>query len=83
MAIRKAVRTGLDEMNRTSAEAWQAAATPAGASTMPASRGAVDARGKRHRKPPPQEPLDKRMGEPMGKQMGQKSIKNRMRSGRG
>jgi len=37
-------------------------------------RGPVDAPGKRHRKPPPQEKLDKRMGEPAGKQMGQKQF---------
>jgi hypothetical protein len=47
------------------------------------SRGPVDAPGKRHRKPPPQEPIDKRMGEPRGKQMGQKSVKTGWRGGRG
>ena len=82
----------LDHVNRASAEARKAAATPgvrktaaspSVAPTMRASRGAVDAPGKRHRKPPPQERLDKRMGEPVGKKMGQKGIKNRMRSGRG
>ena len=31
-----------------------------------------DAPGKSHRKPPPQERINKRMGEPVGKQMGQK-----------
>jgi hypothetical protein len=46
------------------------------------SRGPVDAPGKRHRKPPPQEPIDKRMGEPQGKQMGQKSVKSGWRGGR-
>jgi len=46
------------------------------------SRGPVDAPGKRHRKPPPQEPIDKRMGEPRGKQMGQKSVKSGWRGGR-
>ena len=35
--------------------------------------GAVDAPVKRLRKPPPQELFDPRLGEPMGKQMGQKS----------
>jgi hypothetical protein len=42
------------------------------------SRGAVDAPGKRHRKPPPQvklTPAMRRMGEPEGRQMGQKSYK--------
>ncbi len=38
------------------------------------SRGAVDAPGKRHRKPPPQEKVNKRMGEPVGKQIGQKQF---------
>jgi len=46
-------------------------------------RGPVDAPGKRHRKPQPREPIDKRMGEPRGKQMGQKSVKAGWRSGRG
>ena len=59
----------------------------AGKSAPPApmrrSRGAVDAPGKKHRKPPPQEKIDRHMGEPVGKKMGQKSMKNRMRSGRG
>ena len=43
------------------------------------SGGVVDAPGKRHRKPPPQELFDPRLGEPMGKQMGQKSLKRRGR----
>ena len=47
------------------------------------SRGPVDAPGKRHRNPPPQEPIDKRMGEPTGKQMGQKGFKIGGRRGRG
>ena len=47
------------------------------------SRGPVEAPGKRHRNPPPQEPIDKRMGEPRGKQMGQKSVKTGWRGGRG
>ena len=46
-------------------------------------RGPVDAPGKRHRKPPPQESIDKRLGEPVGKKMGQKSFKIGMRRGRG
>jgi hypothetical protein len=42
-------------------------------------RGPVDAPGKRHRKPTPNERLDKRMGEPVGKQMGQNADKRRHR----
>jgi hypothetical protein len=52
-----------------------------GASLAP-GRGPVDASGKRHRKPQPPEPIDKRMGEPTGKQMGQKSVKNSPRGTR-
>jgi len=47
------------------------------------SRGPVEAPGKRHRTPLPQERIDKRMGEPRGKQMGQKNVKSGRRSGRG
>jgi len=45
----------------------------------PASRGPVDAPGKRHRKPPPQVRLDKRMGEVVGKKMGKKNVKHAMK----
>lgn len=81
--IRDGAAELLDQVSRAIPVARKAAAKPAGAATVRASRGPVDAPGKRHRKPPPQEPLNKRMGEPIGKQMGQKSAKNRMRSGRG
>ena len=47
------------------------------------SGGAVDAPGKRHRKPPPQESIDKRMGEPEGKKAGQKQFKVGKSRGRG
>jgi hypothetical protein len=46
------------------------------------NRGPVDAPGKHHRKPLPQEPINRRMGEPRGKQMGQKTVKSGWRSGR-
>ena len=64
-----------------SARTGKAGEKPAAAETRRASRGAVDAPGKRHRKPPPQEAIDKRMGEPVGKKMGQKNFK--MGTGRG
>lgn len=63
--------------------------TSRGAAKQPAvssprqGRGPVDAPGKRRRTPLPQEVTDKRMGEPRGKQMGHKSVKNRGHSGRG
>ena len=55
--------------------------TTAVTSTIRATRGPVDAPGKRHRKPPPQDWIAKRMGEATGKHMGQKSVKNGMRRG--
>jgi hypothetical protein len=65
-----------EQSNRKSPSARMTAATRAGVSAERPSRGLVDAPGKRHRKPQPKEPIDKRMGEPRGKQMGQKSDKN-------
>ena len=44
------------------------------------SRGPVDAPGKRHRKPPPDEAADRHLGERKGKHMGQESVKNAPRS---
>ena len=72
----------LDQVNRVATVERPAGATPAVTTARP-SRGLVDAPGKRHRKPPPQEQIDKRMGEATGKQMGQKNVKNGMRRGRG
>ena len=46
------------------------------------SGGVVDAPGKRHRRPPPEELFDKRLGEPMGMQMGQKPLRRRGRGDR-
>jgi hypothetical protein len=73
MAVRMAAQKGQSE-----ASATQTSTSP----TRP-SRGPVDAPGKRHRKPLPREPIDNRMGEPSGKQMGRKSVKAGWRSGRG
>jgi hypothetical protein len=58
------------------------ASKPPAAPAPGGSRGPVDAPGKRHRKPVPDEWIDKRMGEPRGKQMGQKSAKSGKRGGR-
>jgi hypothetical protein len=79
--IRDGASELIDRMNRARVSLKKAAATPASAARP--SRGAVDAPGKRHRKPPPQERLEKRMGEPTGKHLGQKTFKNSMRRGRG
>ena len=80
--IRDGAADLLEQMNRANPLA-RTPATPAVAAAPRPSRGAVDAPGKRHRKPPPQERLDKRMGEPVGKKMGQKGPKGRIRGARG
>jgi hypothetical protein len=78
--IRDSAADLLEKMNHTfSAQRKTAAKTTAPARR--ASRGPVDAPGKRHRTPPPQEPLNKRMGEPEGKRMGQKGGKSAARRG--
>lgn len=71
MAMRKAAQKDQSEALETATSATRL------------GRGPVDAPGKRHRKPLPQEPIDKHMGEPRGKQMGQKSAKTGRRGGRG
>jgi hypothetical protein len=83
----------LAHVNKASAAARQAAAPamPAAkesAADVPVrvkgrSGGAVDAPGKRHRKPPPQQAINKRMGEPTGKKAGQKQFKVGKSRGRG
>ena len=73
----------LREVNGEGSSERSRAARPSGLAPARRSRGPVDAAGKRHRKPPPQEPISKRMGEPRGKQMGQKTSKNERRGGRG
>jgi hypothetical protein len=70
-----------DTQGLSNVEEADATQTPTPATRV--SRGPVDAPGKRHRRPPPQEPINKWMGEPRGKQMGQKSVKGGQRRGRG
>ncbi|HET9833636.1 MAG TPA: hypothetical protein VFP91_18070 [Vicinamibacterales bacterium] len=72
----------LDRLNRTSPVLRNTAAKQTATSATRVSRGPVDAPGKRHRKPLPPERLDTRLGEPTGKQMGQKNAKNVGRGGR-
>ena len=73
----------LAHLSREGTSQQKTPAIPTPATVERRSRGPVDAPGKRHRKPQPQERIDKRMGEPRGKQMGQKSFKMGRRSGRG
>ena len=73
----------LADLTRDDASQRKTPVIPTAATVARRSRGPVDAPGKRHRKPQPQERIDKRMGEPRGKQMGQKSFKMGRRSGRG
>ena len=91
--IRDGAANVLKQVNRASVEARKAAARlmptakakPAAKKSKATGRsgGVVDAPGKRHRKPPPQESIDKRMGEPTGKKAGQKQFKVGKSRGRG
>ena len=93
--IRDGATQLLDRVNRAGIAARQSVAkvvTAANPTATPATKpvkatgrsgGAVDAPGKRHRKPPPQESIDKRMGEPKGKKAGQKQFKVGKSRGRG
>jgi len=71
--IRDSASDLLEKMNHSFTVQRKTAAKTTAPAAPRASRGPVDAPGKRHRRPPPQEPLNKRMGEPEGKRMGQKS----------
>jgi len=71
----------LDRLNRTRPVPRDTAAKQTATSATRVSRGPVDAPGKRHRKPLPPAPLDTRLGEPRGKQMGQKNAKSGRRGG--
>ena len=79
---REYLENDLDRLNRPSLIARNTAAEQTATSASRVSRGPVDAPGKRHRKPLPQEPIDKRLGDPRGKQMGQKNAKRADRGGR-
>ena len=91
--IRDGALNVLKQVNRASEEARKAAArqmpkakaTPVAKKSKATGRsgGVVDAPGKRHRKPPPQESINKRMGEPTGKKAGQKQFSPGTRRGRG
>ena len=76
------IQNDVDRLNRKSPLPRNIAAKQTTPSSTQISRGAVDAPGKRHRKALPPEPLDKRMGEPRGKQSGQKNAKTGRHGGR-
>ena len=79
---REYLENDLDRLNRKSPATRNTPAKQTATSATRVSRGPVDAPGKRHRKPLPQELIDKRMGERRGKQMGQKNAKRPDRGGR-
>lgn len=72
-------REGEKSSTAPAEKAAEAAASP----KARRSGGVVDAPGKRHRKPPPQESINKRLGEPRGKKAGQKQFKVGKSRGRG
>jgi hypothetical protein len=87
--IRDGAANLLSRVNRAGAAAGRGAAPakkPAANAPVRVkgrSGGAVDAPGKRHRKPPPQQAINKRTGEPTGKKAGQKQFKVGKSRGRG
>ena len=89
--IRDGATQLLNRVNSTAAEVRKSIAPTAKKSKTKASAkttkgrsgGVVDAPGKRHRKPPPQESINKRMGEKTGKKAGQKQFSAGSRRGRG
>jgi hypothetical protein len=72
----------LAHVNREDAVQRDTTANRTAISAPRRSRGPIDAPEKRHRKPLPPERIDGQMGEPRGKQMGQKSAKTGRRGGR-
>ena len=83
--IRDGAADLLKQVNRTAMAARKSVTSPAAKQSKAKSKGkrknagAPDAPSRRLRKPPPQELFDPRLGEPMGKQMGQKSLRRRGR----
>ena len=78
--IRDRATSLLKQMNRARAEAAEGRLAATKRQRRAGDKaGVVDAPVKRLRKPPPQELFDPRLGEPMGKQMVQKSLKRRGR----
>ena len=81
--IRDGAADLLKQVNRTATAAKKSVTNPAAKSKANKGKrknaGAPDAPSRRLRKPPPHELFDPRLGEPMGKQMGQKSLKRRGR----
>jgi len=73
-SAKKAVVRASKAAQKAVKSATKKAPTPLVQAAKKRSGGTVDAPGKRHRKPPPQEKVNKRMGEPVGKQVGQKQF---------
>ena len=82
-AARKAAKGEKSSAARAEKPAPPQATAPAESSIVRPSSDPVHAPGKRHRKPPPQEPINKRMGELRGKHAGQKQFRAGKSRGRG
>lgn len=95
--VNKASDAALESVNKASAAAIESAkaarmptAKPAAktvakgaAKTTGRSGGTVDAPGKKHRKAPPKDAINKRMGDAVGRKAGQKQFKVGKSRGRG
>ena len=85
-SVKAAVAPAVEAAKSGVAKAKKSVAKPASkpaAKKAARSGGTVDAPGKQHRKPPPQEAINKRMGEAAGKKAGQKQFKVGKSRGRG
>ncbi len=83
VSARKAVATAGTAARKAAGQTTQVTKKPVVVTVATKrSGGTVGAPGKKHRKPPPQVHIGRGMGEPSGKQMGQKSVKGDMRRGR-
>ena len=76
--VAKAVAAVKPAAKKAAKQAAKQSAAPAKAKKR--SGGAVDAPGKRHRKPPPQQKVDRHASKP-GRPMGQQGAKGRMQRG--
>ena len=79
----KAAMPAMPSMTSAKAAKKDAAKTAAADAKRQQSRQAVAAPGKKHRKPPPQEKVQRRMSDSATKQLGRKTMAGAARRGRG
>lgn len=83
LRLRDGANDLLDQISRARAARKKRIAKRKKKANPKASRGLVDAPGKRHRRPPPSERVDLHMSMPAAKKLGKKDLQTNMRSRRG